>query len=64
MLGPKYVRESLVNLGFFWAIFWAFSLTHECSRALKREEKSNLAQTFSVLLTLKQKFDWGKGGWG
>jgi len=35
-------------------------LTHECSRALKREEKSSFAQTFSVLLTLKQKFDSGE----
>jgi len=55
------------RVGLIWAFlgyFWAFLLTHECSRALKREEKSNFAQTFSVLLILKQKFDWGKGGWG
>ena len=48
----------------FWGYLWAFLLTHECSRALKREEKSNFAQTFSALLILKQKFDWGTGGWG
>ena len=59
-LGPKVVRESWVNFGFFGLFLgyiWAYLLTHECSRALKREEKSNFAQTFSVLLTLKQKFD-------
>ena len=56
------MRESWVNLGLFFGYFLASLLTHECSRALKREEKSKFALTFSVLLTLKQKFDWGKGG--
>jgi len=55
------------RVGLIWAFlgyFGDFLLTHECFRALKREEKSNFAQTFSVLLILKQKFDWGKVGWG
>ena len=50
-LGPKVVRESWVNFGFFGLFLgyiWAYLLTHECSRALKRKEKSNFAQNLLV----------------